>query len=72
VFNNILNKILNFYYIKIKSVVRKTVPEEKKRKRVSVAINPEVYKLWKKYCIDNGIENYSEYIEKIIINKVSN
>lgn len=53
-------------------MVRKTVPEDKKRKTVSVAINPEVYKLWKKYCIDNGIENYSEYIEKIIQEKINN
>jgi hypothetical protein len=32
-------------------------------------MNPEVYKLWEKYCLDNGIENYSEYIEKLIIKK---
>ena len=51
-------------------MVRKTVPEDKKRKTISVAIKPEVYELWKKYCIDNGIENYSEYIEKIIIDKL--
>lgn len=53
-------------------MVRKTVPEEKKRKRVSVAINPDVYKLWEKYCKENGIENYSEYIEKIIQEKLKN
>lgn len=51
-------------------MVRKTVPEDKKRKTVSVAINPEVYELWKKYCEENGIENYSEYIEKIITEKL--
>jgi len=50
--------------------MRKTVPEDKKRKKISVSINPEVYELWEKYCADNGIENYSEYIEKIIISKI--
>jgi len=52
--------------------MRKKVPEEKKRKTVSIAINPEVYELWKKYCLENSIENYSEYIEKIIIDKIKN
>jgi len=28
--------------------------------------------MWKKYCEENGIENYSEYIEKIIIEKLKN
>lgn len=51
-------------------MVRKTVPEDKKRKTISVAINPEVYELWKKYCEENGIENYSEYIEKMINEKL--
>jgi len=50
--------------------MRKIVPEDKKRKTISVTINPEAYELWKKYCEDNGIENYSEYIEKIIISKI--
>lgn len=50
--------------------MRKTVPDHKKRKKLAVTINPEVYELWKKYCLDNGIENYSEYIEKIIIDKI--
>ena len=53
-------------------MVRKTVPEDKKRKTITIAIDPEVYELWKKYCSDNGIENYSEYIEKIIISKIKN
>lgn len=51
-------------------MVRKTVPDDKKRKTISVAIKPEVYELWKKYCSENGIENYSEYIEKIIQEKI--
>ena len=53
-------------------MVRKTVPEDKKRKKLAVSINPEVYELWKQYCSENGIENYSEYIEKIIIEKIKN
>jgi metal-responsive CopG/Arc/MetJ family transcriptional regulator len=52
--------------------MRKTLKDEQKRKRVSISMNPEVYKLWEKYCIDNGIENYSEYIEKIIVKKINN
>ena len=52
--------------------MRKKVPENKKRKKISIAINPEVYILWKKYCSENNIENYSEYIEKIIIEKLKN
>jgi len=52
--------------------MRKKIPENKKRKTVSVAINPEVYELWKHYCLENGIENYSEYIEKIIVDKIGN
>jgi hypothetical protein len=51
-------------------MVRKTVPENKKRKTITIAIDPDVYKLWQKYCLENGIENYSEYIEKIIISKI--
>ena len=52
--------------------MRKKIPEDKKRKTVSIAINPEVYELWKHYCLENGIENYSEYIEKIIVDKIGN
>ena len=51
-------------------MVRKTVPENKKRKKLSVTINPEIYELWKQYCLDNDIENYSEYIEKLIKEKI--
>lgn len=50
--------------------MRNKIPDNKKRKKVSVAINPEVYELWKKYCSENGIENYSEYIEKLIQEKI--
>lgn len=50
--------------------MRKKVPDNMKRKKLSVSIDPEVYELWKQYCIENGIENYSEYIEKIIREKL--
>jgi len=50
--------------------MRKKVSDENKRKHVSFSIDPEVYELWKKYCEDNDIENYSEYIEKIIVEKM--
>lgn len=52
--------------------MRKKVDEEDKRKHVSFSIDPDVYELWKKYCEDNGIKNYSEYIEKIIVEKLNN
>jgi len=67
--------IINFYiilkYIKIKISMRKTKSEEDKRKKLSVSVDPEVYELWKKYCDDNGIENYSQYIEMIIKEKLN-
>lgn len=50
--------------------MRKKIPIEKKRKHVSFSIDPDVYELWVKYCSDNGIENYSEYIENIIKNRI--
>jgi len=48
----------------------KTKPKEKKRKTISFAVDPRIYELWKKYCEENDIENYSEYIEKIILEKM--
>ena len=50
--------------------MRRKISDDKKRKKVSFSIDPDVYELWVKYCSDNGIENYSEYIEKIIKNKL--
>ena len=50
--------------------MRKKIPEEDKRKKVSFTINPKVYELYVKYCEDNGIENYSEHIEKLIKKKI--
>lgn len=46
--------------------------EEDKRKSISCSLDPKIYELWEKYCKDNGIENYSEYIEKIILEKIKN
>lgn len=51
--------------------MRKKIPENKKRKKLAISINPEVYKLWQQYCAENGIENYSEYIEKLIKEKLN-
>ena len=50
--------------------MRRKISDEKKRKKVSFSIDPDVYKLWIKYCEENNIENYSEYIEKIIREKL--
>lgn len=52
--------------------MRRKISEDKKRKKVSFSIDPYVYELWQKYCADNGIENYSEYIEMIIKDKIKN
>jgi|AntAceMinimDraft_4_1070372.scaffolds.fasta_scaffold238353_1 hypothetical protein len=52
--------------------MRKKIPEEKKRKTVSFSIDPRVYKMWENYCEENGIENYSEYIELLINEKIKN
>jgi len=50
--------------------MRKKIPNEMKRKKVSFSIDPRIYELWIKYCEENCIENYSEYIEKMIIKKL--
>ncbi len=50
--------------------MRKKIPDEKKRKKISVSMNPELYKIWEKYCEENNIENQSEFIEKIIRKKI--
>jgi len=44
--------------------------EEDKKKTLSFSIDPRVYEMWIKYCEDNGIENYSDYIEKMIAEKL--
>ena len=50
----------------------KTKKEEDKKKTQSFSIDPRVYEMWIEYCKENGIENYSSYIEKVIIDKVKN
>ena len=68
-----INKLLLFFKIyKNKKNMRKKVPEDKKRKNISFSVDPRIYELWEQYCKDNQIENYSAYIEKIIIEKLKN
>ena len=50
--------------------MRHKIPDDKKRKHVSLSIDPRIYDIWVKYCKENQIENYSEYIEKIILEKI--
>lgn len=50
----------------------KVKKEEDKKKTLSFSIDPRIYKMWIKYCQENGIENYSSYIEKIIVDKLKN
>lgn len=52
--------------------MRKKVPDDKKRKKVSFSIDPRVYDMWVKYCEKYEIENYSEYFEKMIKEKLKN
>ena len=48
----------------------KVKKEEDKKKTLSFSIDPRVYEMWVKYCEENGIENYSDYIEKMITEKL--
>jgi len=64
-------KLKLFKKIIIVLIMRKKIPEDKKRKKISFTIDPRVYEIWKKYCEDNDIENQSEYIEKMIKKKIS-
>jgi hypothetical protein len=50
--------------------MRKIIPVEEKRKKVSFTIDPIVYGMWIKYCEENKINNQSEYIEKIIKKRI--
>lgn len=50
---------------------RKRISDDKKRKKISITLDPKVYDLFDKYCNINNIENYSNYIEKIIIEKLN-
>jgi len=37
-----------------------------KKEKVCVYLKPETLEEYKKYCEENGIENYSEHIEELI------
>lgn len=65
--------LIIFYIIK-KSILnmRKKIPDEEKRKKVSFSIDPRIYDMWIEYCKKYEIENYSEYFEKIIKEKLKN
>lgn len=43
--------------------MRRKISDDKKRKKVSFSIDPDVYELWKQYCDENEIENYSEILK---------
>jgi len=47
----------------------KVKKEEDKKKTISFSVDPRGYEMWVKYCEENGIENYSSFIEKVIIEK---
>jgi len=47
----------------------KVKKEEDKKKTISFSVDPRVYEMWVKYCEENGIENYSSFIEKVIVEK---
>lgn len=49
----------------------KVKKKEDKKKTISFSVDPRVYEMWVKYCEENGIENYSSFIEKVILNKIS-
>ena len=44
--------------------------KEDRKKTLSFSIDPRIYDLWVKYCKENAIENYSEFIEKIMKEKI--
>jgi len=52
--------------------MRKKLEEKDKKKTLSISIDPRILELWKKYCEENEIENYSEYIEMLLIEKIKN
>ena len=49
----------------------KVKKEEDKKKTISFSVDPRIYEMWIKYCEENGIENYSSFIEKVIMEKVN-
>jgi uncharacterized membrane protein len=51
--------------------MRTKITEDKKRKNLTISIDPRILEIWEKYCADNDIENVSAHIEKIIIKKLN-
>ena len=45
--------------------MRKKVPDEEKRKTISVSIHPELVKLLEKYTKENDV-NKSQFIEELL------
>jgi hypothetical protein len=48
-------------------VMRKKLPDDQKKRKVSFTIDPKIFQLFEKYCKENQIENHSSFIEKIIV-----
>jgi len=51
--------------------MRKKKTETEKKKKMSLSIDPRIYEMWERYCEENEIENYSEFIEMLIKNKIN-
>lgn len=49
--------------------MRKKIPEDKKKKSITVTINPYVHELLIKYTNDKGL-NKSEFIESLLESKL--
>ena len=45
---------------------RNKIPKEKRRIKIGGTIDPELYKLFEEYLIENEIYNKSQYIENLI------
>jgi len=43
-----------------------------KKKKTTVYLEPELLEAYKKYCEEQGIENYSEHIESLIKKRLKN
>ena len=44
--------------------------EEDKKKNLTFSIDPRIHDMWIRYCEENEIENYSEYIEMMIQKRI--
>jgi hypothetical protein len=47
--------------------MRKKLPDDQKKRKVSFTMDPKIFQLFEKYCKENQIENHSSFIEKIIV-----